>query len=68
MYKGSIYYCTYNQDRFLQAPSTSAADHQTDSHKVAKASSPGPKLFVACSTEDWGRGDKYAGADPPLNL
>ena len=32
MYRGSFYYCTYHQDRFLPAPSTSAADHRTDSH------------------------------------
>ena len=32
MCRGSFYYCTFHQDRFLPAPSTSAADHQTDSH------------------------------------
>ena len=44
MCRGSFYYCTYHQDRFLPAPSTSAADHQTDLHN-GNSLVPKPQAF-----------------------
>ena len=44
MRNGSFYYCTYHEDRFLPAPSTSAAGHQKDSHN-GNSLVPKPQAF-----------------------